>query len=228
VYENTIGRLTEWLAGGRQLYEEKVMAKMNRDYAVFIYDYPWYDFPYANYLGQLWGESQDTDLTLGQLIRKTERLLFSSLEIEVKVLYSKLISFATHQKFGVQDDIVYAVVSKDAGKTKEIISAPHYQPFTRLLISEMKKANETNLQFMIFDISGNQKITLSYLAPSYAPTPIGIKNIILNTESFFTDNANGVIGKKVRIHGEVEVRDIFSVYKQLIQQGISIDHFYDY
>lgn len=228
LYENTIGKFTEWLAGGRQLYEEKVMAKMNRDYALFIYDYPWYDFPYAGYLKPLWSDSSDRKLTVGQYIRKVERLLFSSLEIEIKFVYSKIIAFATHQKFGVQDDIIYAVVSKDGGKTKELISAPHYQPFTRLLIAEMKKANEANLMFTIFDISGNQKITLSYLAPSYAPTPTGLKIIIHNAEKFFIDNDDGVISSKVRIHGEVSVRDIFSVYKQLIQQGISIDHFYDY
>jgi hypothetical protein len=115
IYENTLGRVTEYLAGGKQVYEEKVAAEMNRKYAKFIYDYPWYDFPYGGYFRLLWVMGMDKDLTFGQYLRKIERLIFLSLEIEIKVAYSNIIRIATHQKFGIQDDIIYAVISRVNG-----------------------------------------------------------------------------------------------------------------
>ncbi len=227
VYENTIGRLTEWFSGGRSLYEERVAAEMAADYGEFIYDYPWYDFPYANYLSLLWAKGGDTNLTVGQYLRKGERLLYLSLEIEIKVVYSKLIAFATHQKFGVQDDVIYAIVSKDGGKSKEMMSAPHYQPFTRALLSKMEEAAQSGTDFVVMDISGNQKITLSYVAPVGMAMPQGVKELSRTQEVFFKE-ADGTIMRKERLHGEVTVKDIFSVYKELKAQRVFIDHFYDY
>lgn len=227
VYENTLGRLTEWLSGGRQLHEERVAAVMASDYGVFLYDYPWYDFPYSNYFGLLWKKGLDSDLTIGQYLRKGERLLYLSLEIGIKVAYSKLIAFATHQKFGVQDDVVYAIISKDGGVTKELMNAPHYQPFTRALLSKMAEASEAGSNFVVKDISGNQKITLSYVTEIGVAVPEGIKELTRTKEGFFIES-EGVITTKERVHGEVAVRDIFSVYKELKGQGVTIDHFYDY
>lgn len=226
VYENTLGRFTEWLSGGKQVYEEKVIAQMNRDYGLFIYDYPWYDFPYGSYLGLLWKSSDNTHLSLGQYIRKVERLIFLSLEIEIKVLYSKVIAFATHQKFGVQDDIVYAVVTHDGGKTKELISAPHYQPFTRMLVETMKEAYEQGQDFQILDISGNQKITLSYLVPQGSATFGKVTELVRTDEGFFKEGDTLVT--KERVQAEIQVTDIFSVYKDMNDLYITIDHFYDY
>ncbi len=226
VYENTIGKVTEWLSDGKLIHEEKVVAQMNHDYAEFIYDYPWYDFPYGNYLSLLWLQSNDTNLTLGQYIRKIERLIYLSLEIEIKVIYSKLIAYATHQTFGVQDDVVYAIISRDGGKTKELLSAPHYQPFTKALLSAMNEAFTQGNDFRVLDISGNQRITFSFLISKDGVSLDKTTELFRNQEKFFKEG--DVLVVKDRVHAEVRVVDIFSIYKECKDRGIIIDHFYDY
>lgn len=226
VYENTVGSFMEYIGGGRVLYEEKVAAEMNVAYGDFIYDYPWYDFPYASYMALLWKGSDDRDLSLGAYLRKMERLIFISLEIEIKTLYSKLIAFATHTKFGVQDDIVYAIISRDGGKTKELISAPHYQPFTKLLLLEMGHARELGEEYIVLDISGNQKITLSFVAEKGFSLPAQMAELLRTNEYFYSKEGNVLV--KERIHGEVSVQDIYSTFVTLQSNGYVIDHFYDY
>jgi hypothetical protein len=226
VYENTLGRVTEWLSGGRVMYEEKVVAQMNRDYGDFIYDYPWYDFPYSAYFRALWSRSDDHSLTTGQYIRKAERLIFLSLELEIKIVYSNIIAFATHQKFGIQDDVIYAIISKDGGKTKELLSAPHYQPFTRALIHEMNDAYIHDKEFQVLDISGNQKITFSFLIPEGASSSDKVVELLRTKEGFFKEGSSVITQE--RVHAEVNSVDIFSVYKDFRNRGVVIDHFYDY
>lgn len=234
VYENTLGRLFEWSAQGKQVYEEKIMSKMNREYALFIYDYPWYNFQYSNYLIPLWSLSDDTHLTLGQYIRKGERLIFSTLEIIGKSIYSELITFATHQAFGVQDDRVYAVVMTNVGTTTlvgvrgdvSLLSAAHYQPFTRMLLAKMNDAELAGNMFTVLDIAGNKKITLSFVIRGGAVIPQEVRVLMRNQEEFFDGQSHNVTME--RIEGEVDVKNLFSVYKQLKKQDVVIDHLYDY
>lgn len=226
LYENTVGRITEYLSGGFHVYEEKVAAGMAKDYGEFIYDYPWYDFPYLDYLSKLWAKSGDTKLTIGQYIRKAERLIILSLEIGIKTAYANVIKYLTHQKFGVQDDIIHAVISRDGGKTKELLSAPHYQPFTKALLDEMERAVVEGRDFEVLDISGNDKITFSYLSNSASPVPQNVHELSRTEERFFKEGT--IVFVKNRVQAEVGVRNIFTVYKELRKNGYTIDHFYDY
>ncbi len=226
LYENTFGRFFETLAHGQTVYEERIAARMNQDYASFIYDYPWYDFPSSSYFSLLWTHGDDTQLSVRIVMRKIERLALLTVEIGAKTIYSSVIAFATHQKFGVQDDIIYASVSEDGGTSKKIISAPHYQPFTRLLLDEMKSAIEDKKDFVIYDIAGNEKITLSFLAPMDYHTETKMKELMRKKESFFGEQ--GTSFSQDRIQGEVSVDDLFSLYKELSQKGYTIDHLYDY
>ncbi len=226
VYENTLGRFFEILASGRSVYEERVAATMNQEYASFIYDYPWYDFPYSSYFSLLWARGDDTHLSFGVTLRKIERLTLLTVEIGAKTIYSGIIAFATHQKFGVQDDIIYASVSLDGGLTKKILSAPHYQPFTRALLLEMQNAFASNTYFIIYDIAGNDKITLSFLAPEGYHAEISMRELLREREYFF--GTRGSVFTQERIQAEIAVKDLFALYKELSSKGYSIDHLYDY
>ncbi|MDO8572753.1 MAG: FAD-binding protein [bacterium] len=225
LYENSIGRFFEWIAGNTQVAEDLYAAKVAKDYAVFIYDYPWYDFPYFSSLKGVWTLDNKQNYTWLQDIRRLERKLFLSLEFGIKTLYSKVIAFATHTKFGIQDDVVYAVVTRDGGKTYELVSAPHYQPFTKLLLNELE-SELRNKNFRIVDISGNKKITLTYQDDMGAPVASGAKelmrdveiNEIINSQMTYTD----------RITTEVAVENIPEVYRALRERDAAIDHFYDY
>ncbi len=225
VYENTIGRLSEWVASDTQVPEDIYAAKIAKEYADFIYDYPWYDFKYFTAFRGVWSLQNTGNYSWKQDIRRGERKIFLSIEYGIKAVYSSIIRIATHTKFGVQDDIVYAVVSRDAGKTFELISAPHYQPFTRALLA-LLEAEKNNPDFRITDISGNQSITFTYRDTEEVEAVSRSQEILRNAEVCSVEN--GIAQYVDRITVEVSVGDIPLVYRELKLKGISIDHFYDY
>ncbi len=225
IYENTIGRISEWIAGNTQVAEDHYAARIAEEYARFIYDYPWYDFPYFSAFVGIWTLNNETDYTWLQDIRRLERKIFLSIEYGIKSIYSSVIAYATHTKFGVQDDVVYAIVSRNGGQTYEIIQAPHYHPFTKLLLTELE-TQQTNSNLQIKDISGNDKITFTYRDSEGAEVIEGAKEIVRDTE------VSAIEGKKKkyldRITVEANVADIPHLYKTLGERNLAIDHFYDY
>ena len=176
IYENSIGRFTEWLAGDTQVAEDIYAYKVANDYATFIYDYPWYDFSYSSALIGVWTLDNEKDYTWLQDVRRLERKLILTVEYGIKATYSSVIAFATHTKFGVQDDVIYAVVTRDDGRNYELIKAPHYHPFTRLLLSKLEEESN-NKDFRIINISGNNKITFTYRDQAGAVAVDGTKEI---------------------------------------------------
>lgn len=143
LYENTIGIISEKIADNKKTPEDYLAAEIAEDYAGFLYDYPWYDFPYFLYFKKLWSLDEKKDCcSFGQEVRRVERKLFLSTELLFKAGYSGAIRFVTHQKFGVQNDIVCATAAYSASSSEELLCAPHYQPFTRkllLVLEEQKK-----------------------------------------------------------------------------------------
>ncbi len=225
IYENTLGRFFEWTAGGEPVAEDFYAAKVAGEYAAFIYDYPWYDFPFFSSFIGVWTLDNDHDYSWIQVIRRLERKLFLSLEYGIKSLYSSVIAFATHTKFGVQDDIIHAVVSRDGGVTYELISAAHYQPFTRRLLTEME-AVQNNQDFRIYDIAGNGKITFTYQDTVGALVPEKSIEIVRDTEIIGIEH--GEVKKLDRVTVEAEVQALPELYRALKERSIVIDHFYDY
>ena len=225
IYESTIGRASEWVAGGTQVAEDVYAADVAKKYAVFIYDYPWYDFPYFTYFKGVWTLDNQHDYTWKEDVRRFERKIFLSLEYGIKSVYSSVIRFATHAKFGVQDDIVYAVVTRDGGKTRELISAAHYQPFTRYLLKELEQESN-NPGFRIIDISGNDTITLTYRDKTDAPVVASSTEIARDAEVVSMTAGEPLYLDRITVL--VRVADIPAIYRALKAQNSVIDHFYDY
>lgn len=225
IYENTIGKFSELIAGNTQVAEDIYAAKVAKDYADLIYDYPWYDFKYLEALKNLWTLHNETDYTLLQDVRRLERKIFLSVEYGVKAIYSSIIAFATHTKFGVQDDFIYAIVTRDGGESREIISAPHYQPFTRLLNQEFIK-EENNMGFDVIDIAGNDRITFTYRDVQGADVMGTLKEIFRDKQAYSVEGET--VEYVDRITVEANVRELSAIYKAFKAKGIVIDHFYDY
>jgi len=165
------------------------------------------------------------DHTFGQNLRRIERKLILSVEYGLKTLYSKAIAFATHQEFGVQNDVVSAIVTRDGGLTSELISAPHYQPFTKLLLAELEK-EQNNPNFSIVDIAGNDKITFCYKDKPGSPTVNGGKEILRDAELSRIINGNREFVDRITV--EARVKDIVPIYQKLQEKQSTIAHFYDY
>ena len=45
-YENSIGRITRWLANDKPVAEDKIIAQANSSYSDLIFDAPWYEFDF--------------------------------------------------------------------------------------------------------------------------------------------------------------------------------------
>lgn len=227
LYENTIGKVSEKLANNKQTPEDHLAAEVATYYAVFLYDYPWYDFPYFSYFKKLWIiKKTENCCTLGQNIRRVERKIFMSIEFLVKAGYSSVIRLVTHQKFGIQDDVVCATIAYSATGTDQLLCAPHYQPFTRKLLLVLGE-EENNKDFIIKDIADNNKIALTYKEMDDREDVY--KNIeLLDRHKEIQGIVSGKTIFKNRVTVLIPVGDIRLLYSVLKSRGITVDHFYDY
>lgn len=225
VYEATFGRVSEWIAGDVQVPEDQYAAAVAKEYAEFLYDYPWYNFPYAQKLRGVWHVSSETPTSFRQGIRRFERKLFLSMEYGIKGGYASIIAYVTHAKFGIQDDVVSAIVTRDGGKTLELVDAPHYQPFTRKLLAELEK-EMANEEFSILNIAGNDSIALTYADVVGAEVPSYTTELARDPEIQSVSMNVPVLRDRVTVL--VNVRDITSLYRDLRVGGVTIDHFYDF
>ncbi|HLG79558.1 MAG TPA: hypothetical protein VKY22_00965 [Bradyrhizobium sp.] len=56
-YERSIGALSEWTTGGRKTAEDEFNLALLKDYGAFLYQTPWYQFPFGARLRQFWRET---------------------------------------------------------------------------------------------------------------------------------------------------------------------------
>jgi hypothetical protein len=96
VYENTIGRASWLLDGGRLTDEDRYGAKVAQDYVDFIRQEPWYLFDFGSRLKHLW---TDVPLFGSGFVRKWERRYALTTEYAIKAVYGKLIEKATRATY---------------------------------------------------------------------------------------------------------------------------------
>ena len=56
-YERSVGALSEWTTGGKKTAEDAFNAALLKDYAAFLYQTPWYQFPFGEKLKSFWRET---------------------------------------------------------------------------------------------------------------------------------------------------------------------------
>ena len=88
LYELTIGRFTAWFRGPKRTPEDEFALAVAEDYAAFLRQTPWYEYPFGSKLAQFWIE---TPMAYGSAVRKLERRIALSLEYGGKAVYAKLI-----------------------------------------------------------------------------------------------------------------------------------------
>ena len=88
VYERTIGALTEWTAGGRKTAEDEFNLALLKEYAAFLYQTPWYRFPFGAKLETFWHQTPFVPS-----IRAVERRCALSLQYAAKSAYAAVIGF---------------------------------------------------------------------------------------------------------------------------------------
>ena len=87
-YERTIGALTEWTTGGDKTAEDKFNLALLQEYAAFLYQTPWFRFPFGGKLAQFWRETPFVPS-----IRAVERRGSLSLQYAARSAYAALMRF---------------------------------------------------------------------------------------------------------------------------------------
>jgi len=228
IYENTIGRLSEWTSTS-DLTEEDVYARMvAAEYGTFLHTIPWYEFPFGRKLGELWSR---TAMWGPNPFRKWERKLALSAEYGTKALYGWVIGLGTRSVYSAEDlkiqawatGVTDAMVDREpdlslvkpVGADAAIVSMTRYEAFTKLAPRLMRQG----LHFE--EIAGNDDILITLLAPRdwEYDVPDGTA---LFAMPILTDP------ERQRLAVQVPVAKLDVVARALDGSPATLEHIYDY
>lgn len=222
LYENMIGRLSEWI-GGWKSADDAYARGVQRRYGAFMHEIPWYRFPFGDALSGLWRIK-------GSGVRHWERRAALSAEYGIKAGYAKLIGWATGATLGADERTLRFVAKADPsdievvdprlrvmrslGKGYILVEAPRYAQFTDLLT---KLAHH---RVHLVEIAGNDDIFLTTLVPDNAP-PLSNTTVLL---SLPLDDKPGWR----RLGLSTKVPHLLGVIQEIERGGGQLEHVYDY
>jgi FAD/FMN-containing dehydrogenase len=231
LYENTIGRLSDFIAGGKLTDEDHYAAAVAADYGRFIHVRPWYEYSFGSKLRHLWS---GVPLWGNAPVRKWERRAFLTTEYGIKAMYAEAITLATHAAYNPQAETMPVVVTgwtdavaahHAAVKTvarldsvHTLVTVPRYDEF-RDAMRELAAANDG---VRIAEIAGNREILLTGVAPA-AWRYESVSGRVTYELPLPTD------ASRKRVALRVPVDDLLAVLRQLdAANGLVVDHIYDY
>lgn len=225
LYENTIGRIAEWIGGWRSA-DDRYNAELWQRYGAFMHETPWYAFPFGEALSGLWGTSGS-----GAQVRHWERRFALSLEYGVKAGYAAVIGWASGATLGRDERTLRFVARADPAALRAIdgrfrpvarlgdgliaVEAPRYAQFSELML----KLSRTPVR--LTEIAGNDDIFVTVLQPADArPLPAGALPMI---EVPLNDRPGWR-----RIGVTVRVAELLPLLRAVRAGGGEIEHVYDY
>lgn len=244
-YELTIGKATAWLRGPQRTPEDEFALGVADEYAAFLRQTPWFEFPFGARLRQFWTR---TPLWGGNIIRKIERRISLTLEYAGKAVYARLIAIGAGASgpvalrirsvvSGVDASDVAAdnritVVRTLAGGASEI-ETPRYRAFTEVMAGLAERGRN------IVEIAGNDNVLITVLAP------LEIFEIIDNDHVPITvvaprEQSADKFGRQLfevpiqarpgwrRVGLDVKIAMLASLIRVLRANGMELEHVYDY
>jgi hypothetical protein len=226
LYENTIGRITEWISSSGT-EEDRFAARIAAEYGAFMHTVPWYAFPFAKKLGALWRE---TPMWGPHPIRKWERRVALSAEYGVKAIYGWVIGKATAGAYEPEALEIHAwidhapeTIFKDArvhlvntvGPESYIVRLPRYEAFTEVALALAAQ----NVRFV--NIAGNDEILVTAIASRELTEPLGGGTIIARVPILSQPPAH-------RLALRVPVTYLSELLAWLPAHGVTLEHIYDY
>ncbi|PLS79988.1 MAG: hypothetical protein CYG59_10380 [Chloroflexi bacterium] len=228
LYENTVGRLAEWLSSPVLTEEDAYARAVAVEYGGFLHTVPWYEFPFGAKLGGLW---RDTPFFGHNIIRKAERKGALSVEYGTKAGYGWAIRQATQGVYAAEDLQINAWVE---GLTPElmaqepdvrivrpidgqaaIIALPRYEAFTQIV----PRLSRHGVRFV--EIAGNDEILVTLIAPQAWAYDLRAGQALF-AMPILTQPEH----KRVAI--KVPVALLHRVLNDLADGPITLEHIYDY
>src|SRR5437868_6676232 len=227
LYENTIGRVFEWIRGDKRTPQDDYALAVLQDYAAFLYTIPWYKYPFREKLNGFMAISTPTPSTA----RTIERGFALGSEYVIKIGYAALIQKALDASSDDEPrDIMFVVATlppevlaaeprikpiRALSPQWQLVQTPRYKDFTEILLGLLDRG------IPLAEIAGNREIMITVIAPKSAA--LDVKDA---TELFSLDlDANPGFrraGLKPRIDRLVDIN------RELKARGAGIEHFYDY
>lgn len=224
-YEKTLGRVTAWTAAPERTPEDAFALAVADDYAKFLRQTPWYEYPFGATLQSYWRE---TPLTGGNVIRKIERRVALSLEWGLKALYAKVIAIgaaaspAPLRIRSVVENLANDDLDADRRITRietrgnhSIIETDRYAVFTEII----RGLAARNRDFS--EIAGNRNILVTVFAGA-ATVPATVPGKLLIAVPVETRPG------AYRLALDVKVADLTKLIRALDGANLVLDHVYDY
>ncbi|MGI9238734.1 MAG: FAD-binding oxidoreductase [Woeseiaceae bacterium] len=227
IYENTLGRITRWTASS-DTPEDHLIQEAHRAYGEMIYFEPWYEFPFADYVGRMWS---DTAFFGKNFIRKLERKLVFSGEFAFKALYAKAIGFGAATAYDAPRERVAMHINGDRGAIERIdaritvlrdfgggdliVSVPRWGPFTEIVPS----IAAAGARFV--EVAGNDEILLTTVEPQ-SETIVPDRARLL-FESLVVSPSD--MKRSVYV---VRVEHLSAALNSIRQSHIELEHVFDY
>jgi len=226
-YENTVGRVTEWIRGPERTPQDDYARAVLRDYAAFLYTIPWYKYPFGEKLDGLMAISAPTP----SRIRTTERDFALGAEYFIKIGYARLIQKALDASSDDEPRDIMLVVATlprpllaKEPRIKEIraltpqwqlVQAPRYKDLTEIIQGLLDQG------LPIAEIAGNREILITVIAPKSAALDVK------DTSELFSLDLDAKPGFR-RAGLRARIDRLVDINRELKARGASIEHFYDY
>jgi hypothetical protein len=228
LYERTIGALTAAWRGSDRTKEDEFNQALLDDYAKFLEQTPWYQYPFADKLSALW-----KDVPFEFSLRAVERRLALSLQYGVKSIYAKAIGAlaglspadleigsvviapsAQALPSDARIRVVREVRSSD-GRQGILIVTPRYQEFTTII----GEVGAKRLSFA--EIAGNTRILTTVLVPPDGDSA-GVL-VMSGVRPIFETEVQSMPGWR-RVGYDTDVASVAA----FAAAGIRFEHAYDY
>ena len=227
LYENTVGRLFEWIRGDKRTPQDDFARATLQDYAAFLYTVPWFKYPFREKLDGLMAITTPTP----SIARTWERGFALGAEYFVKIGYASLIQkLLDASGDDTPRDIMFVTATLPAdtlvkeSRIKSIraltpewqlVQTPRYKDFTEILRGLLDKG------IGIAEIAGNREIFITVIAPDAAMLDVK------DTTELFSLKLDAKPGFR-RAGLKAKIDRLVEINRNLNAKGASIEHFYDY
>lgn len=226
-YENSIGRITEWIRGVARTPQDDYARAVLQDYAAFLYTIPWYKYPFREKLHGLMAISASTP----NLVRTWERDFALGAEYFVKIGYAWLIQKALDASSDDEPREIMFVVSTLPPETLareqriklirtltpdwQLVQTPRYKDFSEIVQNLLDQGRG------LAEIAGNHEILITVIAPKAAR--LGVED----APELFSLDLDAKPGFR-RAGLRARIDRLVDINRDLKAAGASIEHFYDY